>query len=593
MSLKSTPDNTILPTNLGSFINHFLKPYKIVVILFVCTALFSGVWGPLNAWILKYIVDSTGRAIPGDISFLVWSAILLVLNFVIFDILTWRGIEYLNRQYQPLIKNKILSEVFSYLVHAPLSFFQERFSGRLASQLVILADNVERILEYYIPNLLRSFSLLLVSLIGMWSVDIRFFIILITWFVVFFLISYKRSQKLVKLSDAYTARESKNSGQFVDVLLNINNVRMFVNSKHEVNRIHTFLDKTKIAYQEMKAYLIILHSVQGGLIALMLAGMLYYLTLLYQQNQATVGDFVLIIGLSIKVGHMIWFAMEVVNEFNLAIGKCKQSLNSLLIQYEMTDINDAKPIKISRGGIQLKDTAFSHKNGQQIFEGFSLQIAPSEKVGLVGFSGTGKSTFMNLILRFFDLNAGQIFIDEQDISQSTQDSLRDQISIIPQDTTLFHRSILENIRYSRRNATDEEVIEAAKQANAHDFILKMPEGYNSFVGERGVKLSAGQKQCIAIARAILKKSPILLLDEATSDLDCISEQKIHESLKKLMLNRTTIVITHRLSILLEMDRILVFDAGRVIEEGSHRELLQRNGHYAKMWCMQTGGFLPD
>ncbi len=230
-----------------------------------------------------------------------------------------------------------------------------------------------------------------------------------------------------------------------------------------------------------------------------------------------------------------------------------------------------------------------------------VNIEPYQKVGLVGFSGSGKSTFVNLMLRLFEPTSGVISIDGQDIQQVTQDSLRESISLIPQDPMLFHRSLMENIRYGKLDASDEEVIEAAKKANAHEFILRTEEGYDSLVGERGVKLSGGQRQRIAIARAILKDSPILILDEATSSLDSITEKKIQDGLERLMEKKTVIVVAHRLSTISDMDRILVFDDGEIIEDGSHQELLEnkstdgsdRTGHYAKLWNMQAGGFLPE
>jgi ATP-binding cassette subfamily B protein len=223
----------------------------------------------------------------------------------------------------------------------------------------------------------------------------------------------------------------------------------------------------------------------------------------------------------------------------------------------------------------------------------NVTIQSGSKTGLVGFSGSGKSTFVNLILRFFDVSSGKILIDWQDIKQVTQDSLRQSIALIPQDTSLFHRSLMENIRYGRLEATDEEVFEVSKQAHCDEFIRQLPEGYQTLVGERGIKLSGGQRQRIAIARAMLKKAPILILDEATSALDSVTEKYIQESLHELMTGCTTIVIAHRLSTLAEMDRILVFSKGSIVEEGTHQQLLALNGHYAKMWKMQAGGFLPD
>jgi ATP-binding cassette subfamily B protein len=222
-----------------------------------------------------------------------------------------------------------------------------------------------------------------------------------------------------------------------------------------------------------------------------------------------------------------------------------------------------------------------------------VTIEPGQQVGLVGFSGSGKSTFVNLILRLFEPQDGVIAIDGQDILAVTQDSLRENISMIPQDPMLFHRSLMENIRYGRLEASDDEVIEAAKKAHAHEFILQTEQGYASLVGERGVKLSGGQRQRIAIARAILKDAPILILDEATSALDSVTERKIQQGLDYLMQHKTVVVVAHRLSTISHMDRILVFDEGTVIEDGSHADLLRRNGHYAHLWNMQAGGFLPE
>jgi ATP-binding cassette, subfamily B, bacterial len=232
---------------------------------------------------------------------------------------------------------------------------------------------------------------------------------------------------------------------------------------------------------------------------------------------------------------------------------------------------------------------FSHHS----FKNKTITIAGGEKVGLVGFSGSGKSTFVNLILRLFEVESGSILIDKQNINEVTQASLRENIALIPQDVSLFHRSLLDNIRYGRIDATDEEVIAASKKATCHEFIAVLRDGYQSMVGERGVKLSGGQRQRIAIARAMLKNAPILILDEATSALDSVTEKYIQDALDQLMQEKTTIVIAHRLSTLNKMHRILVFNDGKIIEDGSHDMLMQQQGHYAKMWQMQAGGFLPD
>jgi ATP-binding cassette subfamily B protein len=268
-------------------------------------------------------------------------------------------------------------------------------------------------------------------------------------------------------------------------------------------------------------------------------------------------------------------------------------LSTLIVPQDIQDKTDARDLSIYKGQISFDHVEFQYKDTAPLFQKKSITIEAGQKVGLVGYSGSGKSTFVNLILRLFDVTDGSIKIDDHDIRDLTQDSLRRNIAMIPQDPTLFHRSLMDNIRYGRIEATDEEVIEAAKKAHAHEFISKLPQGYDSPVGERGVKLSGGQRQRIAIARAILKNAPILILDEATSQLDSVTESDIQDSLWDLMQNKTTIVVAHRLSTLLHMDRIMVFDQGKIVEDGTHKELLAMHGLYKNLWDAQVGGFIPD
>jgi len=319
----------------------------------------------------------------------------------------------------------------------------------------------------------------------------------------------------------------------------------------------------------------------------------YFLISLYGKGLITIGDFALILGLSMELGHMMWYTMSRVDEFNQAIGKCKQSLSGLIIEQEIKDKANARNLLVQKGQITFEDVKFHYKGTQPLFQNKTVTINAGQKIGLVGYSGSGKSTFVNLILRLYDVTAGRILIDDQNIAEVTQDSLRASIAMIPQDPSLFHRSLMDNIRYGKINASPKEVIMAAKKAHAHEFIDKLPLAYESLVGERGVKLSGGQRQRISIARAILKNAPILILDEATSQLDSVTENVIQEALRELMHNKTTIVIAHRLSTLLHMDRILVFDQGHVVEDGSHTELLNKGGLYKTLWDAQIGGFLPD
>ncbi len=289
---------------------------------------------------------------------------------------------------------------------------------------------------------------------------------------------------------------------------------------------------------------------------------------------------------------VVWTVADKAPEFFQSIGIAKQALSVMQDPQDILDHPQAVALKVKQGEIVFENVSFCYGK-RKIFHNKNLHIAPGEKVGLVGYSGAGKSTFVNLILRFFPVEKGRILIDGQDIAAVTLESLRSSIALIPQDPTLFHRTLEENIRYGDVEASQDEVLIAAKLAHCDEFIKACPKGYNSLVGERGTKLSGGERQRIAIGRAMLLKAPILLLDEATSALDSVTEKYIQESLDKLMKNRTTIIVAHRLSTLSKMDRILVFDQGKVIEQGTHLELLSKKSHYAHMWQMQAGGFLPD
>ena len=347
------------------------------------------------------------------------------------------------------------------------------------------------------------------------------------------------------------------------------------------------------AYQTQELFLVKVYTTQGCMVALMLSFMTYFLINLYGKGAISIGDFALILSLSTEVAHVTWYTATQVDELNKAVGKCRQSLTSLIVPREITDELGARNLIVTKGQIVFDAVSFKYQGTSEIFQGTSVTIQGGQKVGLVGYSGGGKTTFVNLILRMHDVTGGQILIDGQNIRTVTQESLRSNIAMIPQDPSLFHRTLLENIRYGRIEATNEQVIEAAQKAHAHEFIMRLPQGYKSPVGERGVKLSGGQRQRVAIARATLKNAPILMLDEATSQLDSITEREVQESLWELMEHKTVLVIAHRLSTLMHMDRILVFDKGNIVRDGSHAELLEQDGLYKTLWSAQVCGFLPE
>ncbi|HHJ0490044.1 TPA: ABC transporter ATP-binding protein [Legionella pneumophila] len=582
-----------LPNHIGSFMWHFLKPYRRMVFLFILLALMAGFWGPFNSLLIKSFINTLAAKTNTDFSSLYWIAGLLVLNFIVFDNITWRTLGYLNYKYEAVIKNQIISQTFEYVLGGSTQFFQDNLSGRIATQITTLADNLEIILHRVSVDFLRGASLLVVSFITAYFVNVLFFYILFLWFIAFASFSIWMSAQLVELSDDHASSESQLSGQLVDSLANQSNIRIFSRKIYEVERMNTFFSLVQRAFQRKELFIVLLCCAQGGMIAVMMGLASITLIHLYGKGLVSIGDFALILGLSMELGHMMWYTMYQVDQFNQALGKARQSLNALVIPHEIQDKDNASQLVVTQGRIEFSKVKFHYQGGYSLFQNKSVTIEAGQKVGLVGYSGSGKSTFVNLILRLYEVVDGQILIDSQNLSEVTQESLRQAIAMIPQDPTLFHRSLMDNIRYGRTKASDQEVISASKRAHAHEFISLLPEGYETLVGERGVKLSGGQRQRIAIARAILKNAPILMLDEATSQLDSITESNIQESLWELMQGKTTLVVAHRLSTLLHMDRILVFDKGHIVEDGTHTELLSLGGLYKTLWDAQVGGFLPD
>jgi len=348
------------------------------------------------------------------------------------------------------------------------------------------------------------------------------------------------------------------------------------------------------AWNKSLRVFLMLDNYRRATLVLFGSGMLFACIAGWQNGLITIGEMSTIMGLTFSFTGTAWYLSFGIIHLSESYGYLNDSLTTLIKPHGVTDREDAKPLTIKDATIEFDKVHFDYgadAEGRPVFEDLNLTIPVGQRVGLIGPSGAGKSSFVNLIQRFFDVKSGAIRIDGQDISEVTQESLRKHIAVIPQDTALFHRTIMENIRYGRLDASDEDVIEAARRAHAIDFINELPQGFDTLVGERGVKLSGGQRQRIAIARAILKNAPILILDEATSALDSESEKLLQASLEELMRGKTVIAVAHRLSTINTMDRLLVMDQEKIVEDGTHDELLKINGTYARLWGMQSGGFL--
>jgi len=472
-------------------------------------------------------------------------------------------------------------------------YYQNNFAGSLSTKISDVAKGSERIFDFLVfkafrVTLMLTFPILLVLSVNLWAG-----LIVGIWTASFLYLSVRFSRPIEKKAAIFAETRSTLIGKVVDAIGNISNVRLFARRSFEGQYLAKYSRKAFDASANLSWIELKVNYLKGICNSIGIGSLMLCLLYLYQIQILGLGDLMLVITVCMGITMETWMFSEEIGNYNDYKGTTQQALKILLVDHQLKDAADATQLVVTKGEIKFDKVTFKYRKNSNLFKNKTVTIKPGEKVGLVGYSGSGKSTFVNLITRFFDVDGGRILIDGQDISKVTQDSLRESISFIPQDPSLFHRTLMENIKYGKPSASEKEVIAAAKNAHAHEFILQTEKGYNSLVGERGIKLSGGQRQRIAIARAMLKASPILILDEATSSLDSVTENLIQESLAKLMSGKTTIVIAHRLSTLLEMDRILVFNQGQIIEDGTHTALLKKEGLYHHLWNSQVGGFLPD
>lgn len=579
---------------LSKFFFTLVKPHKWYVISLFFTALYWGANNSISPYVLKLIIDKV--AIFETDKSAVFQA---VKPFVILYIILWvlisidmRLVDWIKLRFYPGVRFDIINTMFSYLNRHSYRYFQNNFSGSLSNKISDMQSSTINIFTT-IDDAFAQLVGLCIAIITMLIIHPIFALILFTWAVVFMIIAVAYFKPIQDLANRFATSKTTLVGKIVDSITNITNVRLFARSHYEDRLVEKAAFDTITKDRAMQKIILWMRIYWDISIIILIGANIYVLVDMYSKNQVTIGDFSFIISLSISIFYNLWYLASQFVVFAEEVGKCKQALTIITAPHDIDDQPGAKPLVVNEGRIEFENVTFHYDEGAHLFKNKSVVIEPGQKIGLVGLSGSGKSTFVNLILRLFDVESGKIKIDGTNIQMVTQDSLRENIAMIPQDISLFHRSLLDNIRYGRVDATDEEVIEASKRAHCHEFVNQLPKGYRSLVGERGIKLSGGQRQRIAIARAMLKNAPILILDEATSALDSMTEKLIQDGLHELMAGRTTIVIAHRLSTLSEMDRILVFKGGRIVEDGPHATLIEKQGYYAQMWQMQAVGFLAD
>lgn len=511
------------------------------------------------------------------------------------NVIGWRLVLYLAWTFETALQRDLYTQCFSKLANQTMFFHANKFGGSLVSQTNKLNGAVERFWDTIIWSILPLVISLVGSIIILSTLLWQYAVFLLLFSIIFGVVVYFGSRPMAKLNEKEAKASNKVSGQLADAVSNILAVKSSGAETLEQQRFAKTVTSWRSASLGTMRGLLKVSTVYSTINITIKIGAIAFAIYAAQHNIVSVAAVYLIITYTGSVAHELWNMNSIMRSYNRILGDAHDMVEILTTPTTLVDQSDAK-LAITRGSITMDNVTFTHDEGagDTLFHDFSLRIQPGEKIGLVGSSGSGKTTLTKLLLRFADIDSGEITIDTQNIAEVTQASLREQIAYVPQEPLLFHRSVRENIAYGRPDATDTEIEKAAKKAGAYDFIIKLHDGFDTMVGERGVKLSGGQRQRIAIARAILKDAPILILDEATSALDSESEALIQQSLETLMKDRTSIVIAHRLSTIAKLDRIIVLENGRIVEDGSHEQLLaKKRGVYAKLWARQSGGFIED
>jgi ATP-binding cassette subfamily B multidrug efflux pump len=588
------------PKGLYAFCRHYTKGYEIpliamsslsAIIAVIEVSLF-GFMGQLVDWLSTHDRE-TFLAQEGHT--LMWLGLFVVIGVPILILI------HSLITHQTLLGNYPMAirwQAHRYLLKQSVSFYSDDFAGRIATKVMQTSLSVRETVMKLL-DVLVYISVYFTSMIVMvGQADWRLMAPMLIWLAAYIAIQFYFVPKLKAISEKQADARSTMTGRIVDSYTNINTVKLFSHSKRE----------TEYAEEGMKEFLGTVHKqmrlATGINISVEIINYLLVFSIaavsimLWIDNVLSVGAITIAISLALRVNGMSHWIMWEISSLFENLGTVTDGMNTLAKPITINDKPNATELKVTQGSIKFDHVNFHYGENKGVINDLTLEIKPGEKIGLVGRSGAGKSTLVNLLLRFHDIESGSISIDGHDLRDVTQDSLRSQIGMVSQDTSLLHRSIRDNIKYGRPDASDDELFAATKQAQAHEFIETLTDsygskGYDAQVGERGVKLSGGQRQRIAISRVLLKDAPLLILDEATSALDSEVEAAIQDSLDELMEGKTVIAIAHRLSTIAAMDRLLVMDQGKVVEQGTHQELVQLGGIYAQLWAHQTGGFISD
>ena len=564
----------------------FTKNYKRWFLLITILYSFGeGVFLVGTPYVSRSLIDTLNN--HGDFN-KIGLLFFIILGLFIFASVCRRTAMYLGNKYEVEYVNDLIKDTFKRVMEKQLAFFENTFVGKLVSRTEKFAMAAIVLLDGVLDKLFTTIISIVAAIIVMFFVNYQIGLIFIIWLVVYILIMIVMLNRKLKLDYKKSKIVSRRLGVASDIITNILNLKIFSARKSEDRYYSSVTDQSRDAVLKSWHWSNFQSIVTATLFLVLETLSLGYALKLWSVGEMTVGEIVLVQSYFALFMGSLWSIDNLFKHLVQAISDAKEMVAILDEEIEVQDIKGAKDLKVENGEIVFDKAVFSYPNQKEnVFNKFSLTIPAGQTVGLVGTSGAGKTTITKLLLRFIDLDSGKIEIDNQNIAKITQDSLRNAIAYVPQEPVLFHRSIYENIAYANPKATKKEVLAASKKAYVDEFVQTLEQGYDTMVGERGVKLSGGQKQRVAIARAFLKNAPILVLDEATSALDSISEELIQDALFKLMEKKTVIVVAHRLSTIQRLNRILVIEEGQVMEDGSHEELLAQEGLYRKFWDRQT------
>ncbi|WP_040700343.1 ABC transporter ATP-binding protein [Sulfitobacter indolifex] len=587
------------PQTLGAFMRWCLSGAWPVLWLAAFLSAAAGAMEAGTAWILGKVIDATVSA--GPERFFEGSSLALVLGAVAFFLVARPVLFGLSSasnaiMVQPNVNPLVLSRLHRWTLGQNVNFFEDDFAGRIAQKQMQAARAVTDVAAEVINVVAFALASLVGSVVLLLAIDWRVALGFSIWLVMYLALINWFLPRVRKRAAGRAGARAMVSGQVVDTITNIKTVKLFAHADHEdraaLNAMQSFRSRALEFGYLAAGFRLALMSLAGLLPVLLMGGTI----LLWQRGMASEGDIVASGAIAIRIAQMTGWVSFTLMAIYSNIGEIEDGMRTLTSRVRLDDGPEAQALSVDTGQIELRDVGFAYGRQTGGIDQISLTIQPGEKLGIVGASGAGKSTLVALLLRLYEPEQGKIIIDGMDTSEVTQESLRRNIGMVTQETAMFNRSARDNILYGRPDATEAEVIAAAKRAEAHEFVQDLEDykgrrGYDAHLGERGVKLSGGQRQRIALARAILKDAPILVLDEATSALDSEVEAAIQQTLDRVMEGKTVLAIAHRLSTLTEMDRIMVLDAGRIAEIGSHADLLAQDGLYARYWHRQSGGFL--